>query len=243
MTRRRTISAFSVIGALLAAYLVFAIDRSAGRVEQARDAEVTEQALTEVSDPLAALCAENPVIRVRVGAACDTAALVVSAPPGMPPAAGLAGRDGTDGRGITSTFLRDDGHLIITYTDGRQSDAGLVVGQTGRDGAGIVSALLVDRRLILTFTAGTTVDVGRVVGEPGRGVTSTEIADGRLVVTYSDGTAEDAGPVPPGPEGPPGRDAELPATVTRTYPDGTAETCTRAGGDDGAPVYDCTERV
>lgn len=232
---------------LLGAYVAFAVNRSAGRVEEARQSVVTEQALTEVSDPLAALCAENAAIRARVGAACTTAAAVVSAPADRP-AAGLDGKPGTPGtpgiagRGITSTLLRADGHLVLTYSDGGTEDVGLVVGQAGaagNAGVGIVSATTKAGRLVLSFSDGSTVDVGRIVGDPGRGVAGTAIVNGRLIVSYDDGTTEDAGELPPGPAG---RDAQLPTSYTQTFADGTSQTCTRAGGEDATPVYSCTDR-
>lgn len=43
-----------------------------------------------------------------------------------------------------------------------------------------------------------------------------------------------------GDPGAPGRDAELPTSYTKNYSDGTSETCTRSGGTDTAPVWDCT---
>lgn len=216
------------------------------RTVQAQDQQAaTEQTLSEVADPLAALCAENPAIRARVGPACNTAAAVVSAPP-EDPAAGLDGRpgtNGTDGRGITSTLLRADGHLVLTYSDGSTNDVGLVVGQSGGAGSagvGITSATTQGGRLVLSFSDGSNVDVGRIVGDPGRGVSSTAIVDGRLIVSYDDGTTQDAGELPPGPAG---RDAELPSSYTRTFSDGTSEACTRAGGAETSPVYSCTDRA
>lgn len=134
----------AVVLVLLGAYTVFAVGRSADRVQADEDAVVTEQALGEVSDPLAALCAEDPTIRARVGPACDTAALVASAPPESPAdgldgrdgADGLPGRDGRDGRdgvdGVTPACLSEP--TMCRGGDGRDGRDG-VAGQPGRDGA------------------------------------------------------------------------------------------------------------
>lgn len=248
--RARVIALFVVLGLLMVAYVVFAFQRSAGRVVEQQQTVVTERALSQVADPLAALCAENPAIRARVGAACDTASTVASSPAESPAEAlqgkpGSAGTPGMDGRGITSTLLRTDGHLVLTYSDGTTSDAGLVTGATGaagasgQDGVGITSAAATGGHLVLSFSDGSSADVGRIVGDPGRGVASTAIVNGRLIVSYDDGTTEDAGELPAGPAG---KDAELPSSYTRHFSDGTSETCTRDGGDNSAPVWACTDR-
>ena len=132
---------FTVLGLATVGYVVFAFDRSAGRVEEQRQTVVTEQALGQVSDPLAALCAENPTIKARVGAACDTAAAVVSAPADSP-ADGLDGRDGVNGRDGTNGLNGKDGltpPCLATPTmcvgaDGKDGLDGKD-GQNGTDGA------------------------------------------------------------------------------------------------------------
>lgn len=206
------------------------------------DAAQSRETLTRVADPLAALCSEDAAVRARLGdEVCFTAQEVVQRPEPAP-------RDGVNGRGIVATVIRDDGHLLVTYTDGAKIDVGPVAGETGEPGRGIVSSTITDGRLVLAYSDGTTHDVGRIVGErgaqgdPGRGVESIEIVDGRLVVTYSDGASEDAGPVPPGPPGPQGPQGETgpPAErMTITHADGSTEVCTRSGGPDDAPEYDC----
>lgn len=46
----------------------------------------------------------------------------------------MNGIDGTPGRGVQSVSINGQNHLIITYTDGNTSDAGLLpVGQNGND--------------------------------------------------------------------------------------------------------------
>ena len=53
---------------------------------------------------------------------------------GAPGKDGINGRDGVPGRGISSTTIDANNHLIITYTDGNTSDAGLLpVGQNGNN--------------------------------------------------------------------------------------------------------------
>ena len=106
-----------------------------------------------------------------------------------------------DARGITSTTIDDNGHLIITYTDGTTEDAGKVVGEDGaagtpgadgsdgsdgaqgpkgedgKDGLGIDSVTTnADGHLIITYTDGTTEDAGKVVGDDG--AAGTPGADG-----------------------------------------------------------------
>ncbi|MEU7817050.1 hypothetical protein [Pseudonocardia sp. NPDC049154] len=217
----------------------FALNRSADRVEKEQTVQEQAQTIREVGDPLLRLCETDPSVRARVGSACDTAAQAVSAA-AEPVRDGTDGKAGVDGRGIVGTEVRDDGHLVLTYSDGAVEDVGLVVGTDGTAGAsgtGIVSAATVDGHLVLTFTDGSTVDVGQIVGATGaagRGVTSTAAVGGRLIVTYSDGAVEDAGPLPTSPPAPPA--AQL--VINRT--DGTTVTCDRTGGDDTAPVYTCT---
>lgn len=208
--------ALAALGIALAALLVVfgALDR-----DQAQQAtETAQQAQTDldkVADPLAALCAADPTVRARVGDACNTAQQVVERPPD--PAATT--EPPQDGRGVVATVIRpDDGHLVVSYTDGSRIDVGPVVGRTGDPGRGVTFSTINNGRLILTFSDGTTQDLGPVVGERGRGIETTQIVDGRLIVTYDDGTTDDAGPLPQGPAG----------------KDGT-------NGTDGAPGPACPE--
>ena len=79
------------------------------------------------------------------------------------------------------------------------------MGETGAAGRGIVSTNIDPRgHLLVTYTDGTTDDVGVVAGaagvdgtdgQDGRGITSTTLADGRLIITFTDGQAQDVGPV------------------------------------------------
>jgi|GEM_PF-204709 len=49
-------------------------------------------------------------------------------------AAGQDGKDGKDGRGVKSFEINDEGHLIVTYSDGETVDLGKVTGDKGSDG-------------------------------------------------------------------------------------------------------------
>jgi hypothetical protein len=249
-----------IVGAVIVATLAFVVYGQLTRVQVEEDSAAKTGQLTTLADPLAALCANDPVVRARLGDdVCFTAQQVVAMPPATP-VPGADGAPGAAGRGVVATVIRADGHLTVTFSDGAVIDAGPVVGKAGVNGRGITNSQIVGGALVLTFSDGTAQNLGPVVGErgaagiagtagadgapglDGRGIQSTAIVGGRLVITYTDQTTEDAGEVPAGPAGPAGRDAELPQTVTRTYPDGTAETCTRNGGTPQAPIYDCTER-
>lgn len=235
----------AVVAAVIAVVVGASVWGSVRTVDAERESAVRGQQLDTIADPLAALCAADPTVRARLGdEVCFTAQQVVDTPP-QQPVPGPDGRPGINGRGITATVIRADGHLVVSYSDGARIDVGPVVGQSGTPGRGIRAAQIAAGRLELVFTDGAVQDLGPVVGDAGaagRGIESTAIADGRLIVTYTDGTTQDAGPVPEGPRGEPGQDAELPERYTNVYPDGTSETCTRSGGDDSAPVYDCTDR-
>lgn len=71
----------------------------------------------------------------------------------------------------------------------------------GPEGRGVTTTKIVNGELVLSYSDGTTANVGPVVGvpgadgTPGRGITSTTVADGRLIVVYSDNTTSDLGPV------------------------------------------------
>lgn len=90
---------------------------------------------------------------------------------------------------------------------GQKGDAG-AAGQTGSPGRGITSTAINSGRLVLTYSDGTTADVGQVVGTngtngtngsagaAGRGISSAVVnASGRLILTYTDSTTSDLGVV------------------------------------------------
>lgn len=155
------------------AYGAFAVSRSAERIETEQTAVVAEQALVEVSDPLAALCASDPAIRARVGPACDTAVQVASAPPGSP-VDGLDGQDGRDGRdgvdgadGVSPPCLLEptmcegaDGVDGVDGADGRDGTDGAA----GRDGVDGVDGSPAEV-LIVNRTDGTQLRCPRTGGE------------------------------------------------------------------------------
>jgi hypothetical protein len=80
-----------------------------------------------------------------------------------------------------------------------------IPGPAGADGRGITGTNINGAgRLIVTYSDGSSEDVGVVVGAPGadgadggpgRGITGTQIANGRLILAFTDGTTEDVGPV------------------------------------------------
>lgn len=114
-------------------------------------------------------------------------------------------------------------------------------GPQGAPGRGVTSTAIVDGHLLVTYSDGERVDVGRVVGpegpqgEQGRGITASNIDGGRLVLTFSDGTEQDLGPIvgergasgAEGPQGDPGRGISSTQSVEGrliiTYSDGTTE--------------------
>jgi hypothetical protein len=123
---------------------------------------------------------------------------------------GPTGATGQTGRGITASVVNTAGDLVLTYSDGATSDVGHVVGPqgqqgiigrpgtdgatgptgapgpTGAAGRGVVSATVTDGHLLITYTDGTTADVGPVVGPTG--ATGPTGADGQppLSWTYTD---------------------------------------------------------
>lgn len=69
-------------------------------------------------------------------------------------------------------------------------------GAAGADGRGITGTSIgADGHLVVTYSDGTSRDVGKVVGADGRGIATVTLDDGRLVVVYSDGNRVDLGGV------------------------------------------------
>ena len=111
---------------------------------------------------------------------------------------GVDGQDGKDGRGVKSFEVNDEGHLMVTYSDGETVDLGKVTadatdGKDGQDGK-----------------------PGKD-GENGRGITNLEVnEDGELIATYTDGETQNLGRVvgadgtdgKDGKDGKPGKDGE-----------------------------------
>lgn len=163
-----------------------------------------------------------------------------------------------DARGIKSVTIDDEGHLIITYTDGTTEDAGKVVGADGKDGKDGDKGPKGDKG-----------DAGQdgkdgADGKDGRGIKSVTTNDkGEVVVTYTDGTSEILGtladakgdqgtPGRDGFDGAPGRDGangkdgkdgrgiksvttDTDGNLVITYTDGTSETV-KSGDKPAAPA-------
>jgi hypothetical protein len=78
--------------------------------------------------------AKTETLDVMDGADGQTGQTGPSGQDGAPGKDGTNGRDGAPGRGISSTTIDANNHLIITYTDGNTGDAGLLpVGQNGNN--------------------------------------------------------------------------------------------------------------
>ncbi|MCZ9290972.1 ExeM/NucH family extracellular endonuclease [Corynebacterium lehmanniae] len=111
---------------------------------------------------------------------------------------GKDGLDGKDGRGVQSFEVNDEGHLIVTYSDGETADLGKVTGDAtdgkdGRDGAkgedGADGKDGVDGRDGKDGRNGKD-------GENGRGIANLEVnEDGELIATYTDGETQNLGRV------------------------------------------------
>ncbi len=107
-----------------------------------------------------------------VRAAGTTGATGAAGATGATGATGAAGRNGTDGKdgkdgkdgvGIREVSLNDSGELIVTLTDGTETNLGKITGEDGAPGVGI-SSLQVGENGILTVTLsnGESVEAGAV---------------------------------------------------------------------------------
>ena len=126
---------------------------------------------------------------------------------------GTDGVDGKDGRGVQSFEVDDEGHLIVTYTDGETADLGKVTGDAadGKDGAkGTDGQDGVDGK------DGQDGKPGKD-GENGRGIANLEVnEDGELIATYTDGETQNLGRIVgadgtdgiDGQDGKPGKDGD-----------------------------------
>ena len=134
---------------------------------------------------------------------------------------GVNGADGKDGIGISGTTINALGELIITYSDGNETNLGKVAGIDGKDGINGVDGVGISKteinaegKLVVTYTNGITETLGKIVGSDGKdgvngadgapgkdgadgvGITSTTInAAGELTITYSDGNSVNLGKV------------------------------------------------
>ena len=144
---------------------------------------------------------------------------------------GLPGRDGTDGVGVASIVVTESGEAVVALADGKTFNLGVLKGKDGvsikgeagvpgrdgkdsppgkdgldgkdgKDGQSVVSLAIDGGDLVVTFSDGVTVNVGRVCGkdgEPGR-----DGKDGKDGV----GIKGDPGESIVGPRGEPGRDGK-----------------------------------
>ncbi len=126
---------------------------------------------------------------------------------------GEDGKDGKDGVGVESIVINAENHLIITLTNGSKLDVGNVKGADGKNGLSITDADIINGVLKLTFSDGTTTEVGSVLGIGS--VTVNE--QGEMVVKGTDGSILYQGKIP---------------TCVHTWSDwtlGLAPTCTSLG--------------
>ena len=111
---------------------------------------------------------------------------------------------GVDGTSIVEVKINSKGELIITLSDGKTHNLGVVKGSDGKDGLGIKDATINTKgELIVSFTDGTTKNLGVIKGSNGTdgvdGIDGIGISDittntkGELVITLSDGTTKNLG--------------------------------------------------
>jgi hypothetical protein len=91
---------------------------------------------------------------------------------------GKDGANGKDGTGIYNIEINSDGELIITLTDGKKKNCGVVVGRdgfgyNGNDGVSVTNAEIIDRHLIITLSNGKKIDAGLISGSVGEEVDPT----------------------------------------------------------------------
>lgn len=113
--------------------------------------------------------------------------------------------DGKDGKGITSAIVNDKGELILTFTNGEQTNLGNIIGKDGKDGrdgmdgtngangqdgVGVESVAIRDGQLYIKYTNGQIAPLGKVVGEDGRGIRSIRLIGDVWYIQYTDDTTE-----------------------------------------------------
>lgn len=107
-----------------------------------------------------------------VRAAGTTGATGAAGATGATGAAGAAGRNGTDGKdgkdgkdgvGIREVSLNDSGELIVTLTDGTETNLGKITGEDGAPGVGISSVQVGENGMLtVTLSNGESVEAGAV---------------------------------------------------------------------------------
>lgn len=119
----------------------------------------------------------------------------------------VIGMNGTDGISVTNSEINSNGELVLTYSNGQRSNLGVVVGADGKDGLngqdgkdgqngtdgkngiGITNAEINNSgELILTYSNGTSANLGKVVGDDGKDGAdlSNEVADIKAYIGYTD---------------------------------------------------------
>ena len=119
----------------------------------------------------------------------------------------VVGMNGTDGISVTNSEINSNGELVLTYSNGQRSNLGVVVGADGKDGLngqdgkdgqngtdgkngiGITNAEINNSgELILTYSNGTSANLGKVVGDDGKDGAdlSNEVADIKAYIGYTD---------------------------------------------------------
>jgi hypothetical protein len=113
----------------------------------------------------------------------------------------VVGMNGTDGISVTNSEINSNGELVLTYSNGQRSNLGVVVGADGKDGLngqdgkdgqngtdgkngiGITNAEINNSgELILTYSNGTSANLGKVVGAD----LSNAVEDIKAYIGYTD---------------------------------------------------------
>lgn len=104
-----------------------------------------------------------------VGTTGATGAAGATGATGAPGAAGRNGTDGKDGKdgkdgvGIREVSLNDSGELIVTLTDGTETNLGKITGEDGAPGVGISSVQVGENGMLtVTLSNGESVEAGAV---------------------------------------------------------------------------------
>lgn len=112
-------------------------------------------------------------------------------------------KDGKDGVCVVKSEINGNGELILTLSDGNTLNAGVAKGEKGepgkdgkdgKDGKGITSVSIYEGQLIVEYTDGTHIEVGRVTGENGVSIVKTEVnVNNELIITLSNDTVINVG--------------------------------------------------
>ncbi len=97
------------------------------------------------------------------------------------------GENGKDGRSVNRAVINSDGELILTFSDGEQTNLGRI---TGKDGIGVKAIDIIDGSLMITLTTDQTLNLGLIVGADGRGIQSIQLINQKWYIEYSDSSTE-----------------------------------------------------